>query len=146
VYALAANPQFSGLAYDSLVTFAKTSGPDGLHLVPDLALQVPTPTAGGTVYTFRLRRGIRYSDGRRLRAVDFRRSLERLFRLRSFGADDFDALVGADECRRIPVACDLSRGVVVDAPPGTVVFYLAKPDPDFLFKLADFGFSAPLPP
>ena len=145
IYSVAANPQFTGLAYDSLVTFAKTSGPDGLHLVPDLALQVPTPTAGGTIYTFRLRRGIRYSDGRLVRAADFRRSLERLFRLRSAGADDFGALVGADDCRRVPARCDLSRGVTADDRTGTVVFHLSGPDADFLFKLADFGFSAPLP-
>jgi peptide/nickel transport system substrate-binding protein len=143
---VAANPQFTGLAYDSLVTFAKTSGPDGLHLVPDLAVQVPTPTAGGTVYTFRLRRRIRYSDGRFVRAADFRRSLARLFRLRSGGADDFGALVGANDCRRAPASCDLARGVIPDDQAGTVVFHLVRPDPDFLFKLADFGFSAPLPP
>lgn len=146
IYSQAANPQFTGLAYDSLVTFSKTSGPDGLHVVPDLALQVPTPTAGGTVYTFRLRRGIRYSDGRTLRAADFRRSLERLFRIQSPGADDYGALVGADVCRRAPTTCDLSRAVITDDRAGTVVFHLSRADPDFLFKLADFGFSAPLPP
>ena len=146
IYFQAPVPLFIGLAYDGLVTFAETSGPDGLRLVPDLALQVPTPTAGGTIYTFRLRPGIRYSDGRSVRASDFRRTFERLFRVNSLGLGDYAAIVGADACRRRPMSCDLSRGVVTDDRTGTVAFHLSRPDSDFLFKLADFGFSVPLPP
>ena len=40
-------PQFGGLAYDTLVTFERTGGPEGLNLVPDLALAVPEPTDAG---------------------------------------------------------------------------------------------------
>ena len=40
-------PQFGGLTYDTLVTFDHTGGVDGLRLVPDLALTLPTPTDGG---------------------------------------------------------------------------------------------------
>ena len=77
--------QFGKLAYDTLVTFQATRGPAGLRLVPDLALALPPPANGGTSYAFRLRRGIRYSDGRLLRASDFRRAIERLFRVGSPG-------------------------------------------------------------
>src|SRR2546430_4749118 len=66
-------PQFTTLVADTLVTFEHTAGPDGLNLVPDLALSLPAPTDGGTTYLFRLRPGIRYSDGRPLRASDVRR-------------------------------------------------------------------------
>ena len=48
---------------------------------PDLAVNMPVPTNGGTIYTFRLRPGIRYSDGRLVQAADFRRAIERAFRL-----------------------------------------------------------------
>jgi YVTN family beta-propeller protein len=145
-YAQAPVPSFTGLAYDSLVRFAAADGPDGLRLVPDLALQVPTPTADGKTYRFRLRPGIRYSDGRLLRAGDFRRSFQRLFRLDSPGKDDFSGVVGAAACRRGHGSkCDLSRGIVTDDRARTVVFNLSAPDPDFLFKLTDFAFSAPLP-
>ena len=57
-------PQLHGLAYDALVAFNHTGGPRGLQLVPDLALALPTPSDGGRTYAFRLRAGIRYSDGR----------------------------------------------------------------------------------
>jgi ABC-type transport system substrate-binding protein len=146
IYAEAPIPAFTGLAYDSLVRFAAASGPDGLRLVPDLALQVPAPTADGTTYSFRLRPGIHYSDGRPLRASDFRRTFERLFRLNSPGLGDYTSIVGAGACRRDPAGCNLSRGLVTDDPAGTVVFRLSRPDPDFLFKLTDYGFSVPLPP
>jgi ABC-type transport system substrate-binding protein len=75
--------QFSSLAYDTLVTLAAAPGPDGLRLLPDLALALPSPRHLGTEYVFRLRRGIRYSDGARLRPSDFRRAIERLFRIHS---------------------------------------------------------------
>ena len=48
--------------YDGLVAFRKTDGALGGTLVPDLAATLPRP-AGGTAYTFTLRRGIRYSNG-----------------------------------------------------------------------------------
>ena len=80
---LAEPPAFIGLAYDTLVTFDHTGGTDGLHLVPDLALELPVATDGGRTYAFRIRPGIRYSDGVAVRAGDFRRALERLFAARS---------------------------------------------------------------
>ncbi|HEY1357506.1 MAG TPA: BTAD domain-containing putative transcriptional regulator [Thermoleophilaceae bacterium] len=138
--------QFIRLAYDTLVTFEASPGPGGLRLVPDLALAVPSPSRAGTSYTFRLRSGIRYSDGRRLRASDFRRTFERLFRIRSPGADYYRGIVGAAECDSRPADCDLSDGVVADDRAGTVTFHLVSPDPDFPFKLTVFGYSAPSPP
>jgi YVTN family beta-propeller protein len=138
-------PQFGGLAYDTLVTFERTGGPAGLNLVPDLALAVPESTDAGRTYVFRLRPRIRYSDGRRLRGSDVRRGLERLFRVGSSGANLFTAIRGGTTCARHPKSCDLSRGIVVNDAAQTVVFRLAQPDPQLLFKLA-LGFAAPVPP
>jgi len=137
--------QFSGLTYDTLVTFERASGPQGLQLVPDLALAVPAPTDSGRSYVFRLRPGIHYSDGRPLRASDFRRGLERLFRVGSPGADHYTAIVGGAACARNPRSCELSRGIVVDDPARTVAFRLAEPDPYLLSKLAA-SFAVPVPP
>jgi peptide/nickel transport system substrate-binding protein len=136
--------QFGRLAYDTLVALDAAPGPAGLRLVPDLAVAIPAPTLGGTTYTFELRQGIRYSDGRPLRASDFRRAVERLFELSSHGAGYFAGVVGAGRCRPA-VPCDLSRGIRTDDATGTVVFQLSAPDPDFLFKSA-VGFAAPIPP
>jgi YVTN family beta-propeller protein len=145
-YFYATSPQFIGLAYDTLVTFQKSAGADGLRLVPDLALAIPAPADGGATYQFRLRPGIRYSDGQPLRASDFRRAIERLFRVDSPGASYFSGIVGAAACAQHPASCDLSRGIVANDAARTVTFHLTAPDPDFLFKLTVQGFSAPIPP
>jgi peptide/nickel transport system substrate-binding protein len=136
-------PQLHGLAYDALVAFEHTGGPQGLRLVPDLALALPTPGDAGRTYAFRLRPGIRYADGRQLQASDIRRAFERLYRLSSPITTFFDGIVGATRCG--PASCHLKAGVVVDDRLRTVVFHLTGPDPEFLFKLA-FVFTAPVPP
>jgi ABC-type transport system substrate-binding protein len=135
--------QSGGLTSDSLVAYNNSGGPAGAHLVPDLAVALPRPTDGGTVYTFKLRRGIDYSDGRLVHASDFRRSLERVFRLHSEGISYFSDLVGAASCSRR--RCNLTRGVVTDNRAGTVAFHLVAPDPDFLSNLT-FGLATPVPP
>jgi ABC-type transport system substrate-binding protein/DNA-binding SARP family transcriptional activator len=145
-YNTAFNPQFTGLAYDSLVTFQQSPGAGGTRLVPDLALAIPAPADSGSTYAFRLRPGIRYSDGQVLRADDFRRGIQRLFRVQSPGASLFSGIVGATACARHPAGCDLSRGVVTDDAARTVVFHLTAPDPDFLFNLTQDAFAAPIPP
>jgi peptide/nickel transport system substrate-binding protein len=132
------------LGYDTLVTFQASPGPAGLRLVPDIALAVPTPTGSGTTYAFRLRPGIRYSDGRFVRAGDFRRAIERLFRLDSPGASFYTSVVGTASCRRRHADCNLSRGIVVNDAARALVFHLDAPDPDFLSKLT-LGFAAPIP-
>jgi YVTN family beta-propeller protein len=139
--------QSNGLTGSSLVTFAHSGGPAGQRLVPNLAIALPAPTDRGTTYTFRLRPAIRYSDGRSLRASDFRSSFERLFELRSPASGYFADIVGAEACRRRGVlTCNLSRGVVADDAAGTVTFHLVAPDANFLFKLTIGGFSQPVPP
>jgi YVTN family beta-propeller protein len=137
---------FSRLAYDTLVTYEAAPGPDGLRLVPDLALQVPAPTDGGRTYSFRLRANIRYSNGALVKASDFRYALERLFALGSPGASFYSGLVGAGTCQARPGNCDLSQGVVTNDEAGLVVFHLSAPDPDFLDKLTPFAYAAPVPP
>jgi YVTN family beta-propeller protein len=135
--------QFSDATYDTLVTFQKTGGGSGLQLVPDLALTMPTVTAGGTVYTFTLRPGLHYSTGRPVRPQDFRYALERVLELNPAAASFLDGIVGAAAC--VPgKLCDLARGVIADDSASTVTFRLTAADPDFLDKLA-FEFTAPVP-
>jgi YVTN family beta-propeller protein len=121
---------------DGLVGFKRVGGSEGATLVPDLAVSLPAPVRRGKSYTFRIRTGIRYSNGARVRASDFRRALERVFALNSQGSGFYAAIAGAATCMRRPRRCDLSRGIVADDAANTVTFHLTRPDPDFLYKLA----------
>ena len=122
---------------DGLVGFRRVGGVAGTELVPDLAAALPAPGDGGRTYTFRLRDGIRYSNGRAVQPQDFRRAIERVFEIQpvSPGASYYGGIVGTDACKP-GRRCDLSRGIVADGVAGTVTFRLRAPDGDFLTKLA----------
>ena len=128
-------------AYDGLVGHARRGGSDGTQLVPNLAVSLPVISEGATRYAFRLRRGIRYSDGRLLRASDFRRSLERAFLSTDPPAEL--PLAGASACARRPPSCDLRRDIRTDDAAGTIVFRLKRSDDGFLRSLT---FTWPVPP
>ncbi len=130
------------LTNDGLVAFKRASGLEGTTLVPDLARSLPTPTEGGTTYTFQLRSGIRYSNGATVRPEDFRRGIERVFTVGSPRADLYTSIVGAEGCLRRPGSCDLPQGIVADGDANTVTFHLEAPDPEFLSKLAHSFASA----
>jgi ABC-type transport system substrate-binding protein/DNA-binding SARP family transcriptional activator len=130
-----APPQLLGLTNDGLVTLDHEAGPGGSRLVPDLALSLPRAADDGRTYTFRLRPGIHYSNGSVVKPRDVRASFERLFELRSAGAADYQAISGARACANAGARCDLSKGIVANDRTNTVTFRLARPDPDFLYKL-----------
>jgi YVTN family beta-propeller protein len=124
-------------AYDGLVGAARRGGSGGMQILPNLAVSLPVVTAGETTYAFRLRRGIRYSNGAAVRASDFRHALERLFRARAVASTFFGSLSGAGACARRPGSCDLRRGVQTNDAARTIVFHLRRPDPEFLVSVAD---------
>jgi YVTN family beta-propeller protein len=122
---------------DGLTAYARVGGSGSEQLVPDLAVSLPSPTAGGTTYTFQLRRGIRYSTGELVRPEDFRRALERDLILgpNPLYGGPFANVIGGAACAAHPSHCDLSRGVVTDDAANTVTFHLVAPDPEFLARL-----------
>ena len=135
-----AMPEADALVYDALTGLRHTGGSAGTQLVPDLAVALPHPTAGGTSYTFHLRPNIAYSDGRALQPLDFRRGLERLLRLSHSLGPSFAHVLGATTCAS-GLTCDLSAGVQFEGD-STVTFHLSTPDPRFLEELS---FLTPIP-
>jgi YVTN family beta-propeller protein len=127
--------QRASLIYDGLVGFRRVGGSAGAALVPNLARDLPEPSADGLVYTFRLREGLRFSNGRPLRPADVRASIERLLVMINGGPGGYLPIKGATRCtaRR----CDLSSGIALDGVAGTVTIRLERPDVEFLHKLAN---------
>src|ERR1044072_3523703 len=64
--------------YDGLVMFKKGTGEEGFKVVSDLAEEIPTPTNDGKTWTFKVRKGIKFSDGRDLTIKDVVASFQRI--------------------------------------------------------------------
>jgi peptide/nickel transport system substrate-binding protein len=134
------------LTHDGLVGFKRAAGTEGTKIVPDLATAVPKPTDGGKTYSFTLRKGIKFSDGKALKASDVKYTFERLFKIgQSPNAGTwYNVIVGGDACVKTPKTCNLNQGVVIDDATGKVTFHLTKPDPEFLDQLSvPFAFILP---
>ena len=122
------------LVYDGLVAYRRTGGSTFGALVGDLAAAVPDPSPDGKSYVFKLRPGIRFSNGEPVRPEDVRASFEDLIRRK--GVWYYARIVGAPECAAHPERrCDLSEGIATDARTGTVTIRLTEPDPEILHEL-----------
>jgi peptide/nickel transport system substrate-binding protein len=108
-YAFAWN--FHRLLGRTLVTFRPAPGAAGQELVPDLATTLGVPSDGGATWTYELRRGVRYDDGREVVAADVRNAIDRSnFRTgeRSGGPMYFRELLGGIDAVETPDASTIS--------------------------------------
>jgi peptide/nickel transport system substrate-binding protein len=128
--------------YLTLLGYPHLNGQPGAQLLPVLATSMPRISDGGRVYTLTLRQGLRYSDGRPVKASDFVYAIRRLYVMRSPGATLFENIVGASrpaaERGSIP-------GLHADDATGTITIRLTQPQSDFSNLLAT-PFAAPVPP
>ena len=113
------------------------------RLTPSLAESLPTISEDGRTFTVKLRRGVRFHNGRELTAHDVVWSFERMLspELFSPGAPYYRAIEGSEEYRqkRAPHVSGLRA---LDA--YSVEFRLSKPDQSFVHTLA-MRFAAPVP-
>jgi peptide/nickel transport system substrate-binding protein len=132
------------LSHDGLVGFARKGGKAGTKLVPDLAESIPKPTNGGKTWAFKLRSGIKFSNGQKLTGKDVKATFERLFKIGNSpnAGSWYNVIQGADACIKTPKTCSLSQGITVNG--DTVTFNLTTADPEWLDKLAvPFAFILP---
>jgi peptide/nickel transport system substrate-binding protein len=122
--------------------YKQVGGPAGAQVVPTLAEDLPQITNGGKDYKFTLRDGITYSDGKPVKASDFRASIERLFKVDSPGVGFFTEIVGASQFAKTKKGH--ISGIVTDDAKRTVEVKLTSPRGDFL-NILGIPFAAILP-
>jgi peptide/nickel transport system substrate-binding protein len=123
--------------YDGLLGFTKAGGEGAFTVVPDLAESLPKPTNGGKTWVFKLRKGIKFSNGKPVTVNDVVASLQRIFKVKSPTSGGFYAgIVGAQACLKKPAGCTLKGGVIGNAKANTVTINLVAPDPEFKYKLS----------
>jgi peptide/nickel transport system substrate-binding protein len=127
-----------------LVDYPDRDGPAGARLVPEAAAAMPRVSRDGRTYSFRVRPGLRFSDGSPLTAASFSYAFERLFEpamqsvaARSHGADDIVGARAKAEGRARRIAGLTARG-------DRLTIRLTRPSYDLLPRLATAG-ACPLP-
>ncbi|WP_454857227.1 ABC transporter substrate-binding protein [Rhizobium binxianense] len=112
------------------------------NLVPSLAESF-TVSPDGLTYTFKLRKGVKFSNGREVVASDVKYSIERAVdpKTQGPGAGFFGAIKGFEDVTR-GKATTLSGIETPDD--GTVIFNLSRPDATFLHVLA-INFASVVP-
>jgi peptide/nickel transport system substrate-binding protein len=83
--------------YLGLLGYKHVEGPDGATIVPALATDLPDVSADGKTYKLKLRSGLKYSNGKPVKASDFAYTIKRLFLVDSPGVGFFTNIVGADQ-------------------------------------------------
>ncbi len=123
--------------YDGLIGFQKAPGAEGFVKVPNIAEAFPEPTNDGKTYVFKIRKGIKFSNGKELGVKDVVASLQRIFKVSSPTAGGFySVIVGADKCLKDAANCTLEGGVIGDEAAGTVTINLVRADAEIFDKLA----------
>lgn len=129
--------------YIPLLTYARANGSAGGKVIPGLAKSLPKVSDGGKTYTLVLRKGLKYSDGRPVRASDFKFAAERMFKVNSPGSPFYTTIVGAEAFAQ-KKAKEIS-GIETDDQSGRIVIHLLSPRGTFSNELGML-FTAPVPP
>jgi peptide/nickel transport system substrate-binding protein len=130
--------------YETLLTYKHVDGAAGYKLVPGLAQSLPTISRNGRVYKFTLRKGIRYSNGKRLKASDFKWAIKRGFLATGQGVGFYTDIAGAKAYASHPTKSGNIAGIVANNKKRTIMIKLTRPRGDFLTILA-LMFAAPVP-
>jgi peptide/nickel transport system substrate-binding protein len=132
------------LVYKGLVTYKDAEGPEGAKLIPGAAEAIPEATNGGKTYKFKLRQGIKYSDGSPVKASDFENTVKRLLFLGGPFSSFMAGIEGAEEYTEAKKPKGDITGIENNDATGEITVTLGEPDSKFLFALG-LANAAPTP-
>ena len=132
------------LVYKGLVTYTDAEGLAGTKLIPCLAKAMPAVSPDRRTYTFKLRTGLKYSDGSPVRASDFEHTIKRLTLLGGPYSSFMSSIEGVDAYQKAKKENGDISGITSDDATGQIVVRLTAPDGKFLFALG-LPAAAPTP-
>jgi peptide/nickel transport system substrate-binding protein len=130
--------------YTGLIAYKRAEGEEGSQLIPGLADALPKVSKDGTVYELTLRKGLKYSDGKPVKASDFERTIQRVLNLESGGSAFFLGIKGAEDYVKNAKAEADIPGIETDDATGKITITLNGPDGTFSNVLA-MPFAALVP-
>ena len=130
--------------YEGLLVQKHGAGAEGTKVIPGLAEDQPTSNEAGTDYKFTLRKGLKYSNGKPIKASDFPATIIRDFNMNSPGIGFYSNIVGIDACEKNPTTCKSISGIIADDAAGAIEIKLKQPQSDFKYVIS-LPFSALVP-
>ncbi|HEU4899679.1 MAG TPA: ABC transporter substrate-binding protein, partial [Actinomycetota bacterium] len=130
----------------TLIGFRRVGGPPGNELQPDLATELPQPTDGGLTYTFKLRQGVKWAPplNREVTSADVAYAFQRINTaplVAQYGFYYTGVIKGLDGKAK---SADTKSSGIETPDDQTIIFRLAQPTADFLYRLTMTA-AAPIP-
>ena len=130
--------------YTGLLSYRHVEGPTGAQLIPGLAEALPAISADKRTYTFKLRSGLKYSDGSPVVASDFEHTIKRLHYLAGPFSTFTASIAGVSEYDAARSANADISGITSNDATGVIVVRLVRPDSTFPHAVA-LTSAAPTP-
>ncbi|HET9123333.1 MAG TPA: ABC transporter substrate-binding protein, partial [Solirubrobacteraceae bacterium] len=115
------------LVYTGLTTYKHTSGTASGQLIPGLATGMPKISNGGLTYTVTLRKGLKYSDGKPVKASDFTFAFERAVKIPWGGSGQFMTPVVKGAAAYAAGKAKTISGIQTNDATGKIVIHLTHP-------------------
>ncbi|MEW2524747.1 ABC transporter substrate-binding protein [Streptomyces sp. NPDC047071] len=133
------------LVFRTLTTRNREDGAEGAKVVPDLAESLGKPSKNATVWTYTLKKGLKFEDGTPITTKDIKYGIERSFAAELSGGAPFlrDWLIGGSTYEG-PYKDKKGLDSVETPDERTIVFRLNKPVGDFDYVATQTSF-APVP-
>jgi peptide/nickel transport system substrate-binding protein len=133
------------LVFRTLTTRNRESGAAGAKVVPDLATDTGRPSENATVWTYTLKKGLKYEDGTAITSADIKYGIERSFAPELSGGAPYlrDWLVGAADYQG-PYKDKKGLAAIETPDSRTIVFHLNKPEGEFPYLATQTQFT-PVP-
>ena len=133
------------LVFRTLTTRNREDGSAGAKVVPDLATDTGTPSENATVWTYTLKKGLKYEDGTAITSADIKYGIERSFAAELSGGAPYlrDWLIGAADYQG-PYKDKKGLDSIETPDERTIVFRLNKPEGEFPYLATQTQFT-PVP-